>query len=121
MLNVNIKLRTVIALGLAGAALAGSGVASAATVRGLPQATHAPVAVVTAPARSLNIDPGKVGSAGIPGYDDAECQSLADNYNAEQQIANDDQDAGNAQGAGEANDAASYTKGLIDDNCIVID
>ena len=62
MFTIPNKLRTVLALGAAGAALAGSGVA-AATIARAPGSTGAPVVATTPTTIAQPIDANKVGSA----------------------------------------------------------
>jgi hypothetical protein len=80
MFTLTQKLRTIVAISAVGAALASSAVASAAI------SVHQPGAgtrVVTSRLTTVGqiIDPNKVGSAGIPGYDDQACEDLANDAN----------------------------------------
>jgi hypothetical protein len=97
MFTITNKLRTIVALGAVGAALAGSGVASAAP---LPQ----------------NVD-----SAGIPGYSRARCEALATLSDSLETA------SVAAVGGGDPNSAAALaqqqtnTENELENNCIVID
>jgi hypothetical protein len=112
------KIRTAIVVSAVGAALASSGMASAAIVVQKP-GTGTPVVASQPPIVAKPIDPGKVGSAGIPGYTNEVCQSLAglaDNYAgiAEGLAAA----GGNATAAEQASNAYSNK---VEDNCLVQD
>lgn len=125
MFTISNKLRTIVALGAVGAALAGSGVASAATIARVPGSTGAPV-VATAPTTiTQDVDPSKVaGSPGVPGSTDEDCVGLANDINTltgagYANILSGDS-AMSALGEAELNQAGEETQQL-NDNCIVID
>jgi len=124
MFTIPTKLRVVIALGATGAALAGSSVASAMTIQGVHTTRPAPVVVKAAPAVANDpayIDPGKVGSAGIDGYDNAACESLANDYNTATSDGDQDVASGDNDGASTNYNIAHNILNQLNSNCLVID
>jgi len=119
MFTITNKIRTVIAVSTVGAALASSGVASAAI------AVHRPGTVTTIVARptivAQAIDPNKVGSAGIPGYDNAACEQLANQVNSAEQGANLAAYHGDSATANNLYELAQEKDAELEDNCLVID
>jgi len=117
MFTLSRRLRLITAVGAAGAALATSAVASAATP--VHPGTGSPV--VVAPPKAVALDPGKVGSAGQPGWTTAKCEQMAAGLN---KAANDLQTAvnqGDLTGAQlNATLVDSYSE-LIGDHCLVVD
>jgi len=85
MFTLTNKLRTIVAIGAVGTALAPVGVASAATVARLPGAGTSVVASrpITV---AQTIDPSKVGSAN-GNYTDEDCEDLANEVNFDNQQA----------------------------------
>jgi hypothetical protein len=98
MLTITNKLRTIVALGAIGAALAGSGVASAQP-----------------------INPQEVGSAGVAGYDDAMCESLANDHNKAESAGIQAVKDGDASAAQANIDNANGIQSDLEENCLVID
>ena len=118
MFAVTHKLRAIVAMSAVGAALASSGVASAATVVHPPGTVTRTVAVAPT---VVYLDPSKVGSGGQPGWDDATCEQTA-------QAANDWSDVGDQRGAGgdlagqaRAYQIASDLNTEVEEHCIVQD
>jgi hypothetical protein len=121
MLTPTNKLRMLVALGAVGAALASSGVASAATNVRSP-GTVTPTRVVAPPTVvAQTIDPDNVGSAGIAGYDDQKCEDLANRHNDLEWSGYQSLRAGDTKGYNDALDAADDLEDEISDNCIVVD
>ncbi len=120
MFTITNKLCTIVTVGAVGAALASSGVASAASVVHRP-GTGTPVVASQPTTVAQYINPNNVGSAGIAGYDDAHCQSLVNSHNA------DENDAVKAAAAGDALLAQGYAELAgdlqtdLESNCFVID
>jgi hypothetical protein len=119
MLSTN-RLRTIIALGAAGAALTGSSVASAATVVQNP-GPATPVVASSATALAQVIDPNKVFGGVNSGWSTARCEDLANLINSDDALATRAESSGNfAEAANYANDQANRQEQL-DNNCGVID
>jgi hypothetical protein len=110
------KIRTIIAT-----------VAAAFTVAVVPAAAQA------APRPGIHIPPHVVktviaevkdaGSAGIPGYDDAKCQSLLEDYNLAVETFSqelEDGHGGSSRGM-QAIQIAKHAKQEMSDNCLVVD
>jgi hypothetical protein len=118
MFTATNKIRTIIALGTVGAALASSGVASAAVP------VHRPGTVivtrVVAPPTKV-IDATKVGSAGIAGYDDEACEQLASQANSAEKGANSAAADGDSATANDLYGIAQEKDAELEDNCMVID
>jgi hypothetical protein len=126
MFTITGKLRTVVAVSAAGAALASTGVASAATPLRSPLSTHRPVATTTSVAQ-------EAGSAGVPGYDDERCQELlGESLHYEDKFQEDllkaQQTPMGTPEHQQAVDAAHYDtetayqdKQELSDNCLVVD
>lgn len=121
MLTITNKLRTIVILGAIAAALASTGVASAASVARAPGSRLAPVLTTAAPPMTIALDPSKVGDAGIPGYDDARCEGLANDYNTLVQGAEDSLAGGDEAAAGTDGELANRVMSQINNNCLVID
>src|SRR5262249_20047142 len=99
-----------------------TGVASAASVTQKPGSGTPVVATQPQPPiLAMYIDPSKVGSAGIPGYDDAECESLANSHNQEESSALANARNGDALGAKGAADLAAELQTELENNCFVQD
>jgi len=120
MFTVTSRVRALIALGAVAATVGSTAVASAATVGGHRSVTITPI-VVNQPLIA-HVSPVKgAASAGIAGYDDATCASLAQDNNTA--VASGDQ----AQAAGDTNAAisnynlANNIYQQLSDNCMVID
>jgi hypothetical protein len=118
MFTITNKLRAIVAISAVGAAVASSGVASAATVVHLPGTGATTVAAAPA---VVYLDSNKVGSAGQPGWDDAACQQTA-------QAANDWKGVGDQRGANgdlvaqaRAYQIASDLNTEVEEHCIVQD
>jgi hypothetical protein len=135
MSTITSSIRTVIAIGTVGAALASTGVASArslhhhaGTGRAVVVRTIAvssstshlgsggPVIVVSkAATRALD-----AGSAGIPGYDDAACQGLLHDLNTAVDHQEHGITTGNDQEANTYGALANQIYGQLTDNCLVV-
>jgi len=120
MFTITNKLRTVIALSAAGTTLAGSGVASAARVVQKP-GTGTPAVASQPTIVARYIDPNKVGSAGIPGYDTAMCESLANDHNKAESAGIQAVKDGDASAAQANIDNANGIQSVLEENCLVID
>jgi hypothetical protein len=122
MFTITNKIRTIIALGAVGAAVASSGVASAAIPVHRP-GTGTVTRVVAPPTIVADeaIDPNKVGSAGIAGYDDAACEQLANESNAAMKGANAAAGDGDTATANDLYGIAQDKDAELEDNCLVID
>jgi hypothetical protein len=121
MFTVTNKLRTIVAIGAVGAALASSGVGSAATFVRPLGIGRTVVAVQPTTTVAQYIDPHNVGSAGIPGYDNAKCQSLAKAHNADENSAVQSAKNGDAVAAQGFALLAGDLQTDLQDNCLVID
>jgi hypothetical protein len=119
MLTATNKIRTIIALGTVGAALASSGVASAAVPVHRVGTTVAVTRVVAPPTKV--IDATKVGSAGIDGYDDAACEQLASQANSAYKGANSAAADGDKATANDLYGIAQEKNAELEDNCMVMD
>jgi hypothetical protein len=118
MLTATKKIRTIIALGTVGTALASTGVASAAVPVHRP-GTVIVTRVVAAPTKV--IDATKVGSAGIDGYDDAACEQLASQANCAYKGANSAAADGDSATANDLYGIAQEKNPELEDNCMVMD
>jgi hypothetical protein len=124
MFTVTNRIRTIIALGAVGAAAASSGVASAAISVHGPGTGTGNVAKLVAPPRVVPdevVDPNKVGSAGIAGYDNAACEQLANETNAAEKGANSAAGDGDMTTANTLYGVAQDKDAELEDNCLVID
>jgi hypothetical protein len=121
MFTITNKIRTIIAASAVAAALASGGVASAAMLVHRPGTITTKVAppIVTAPAPV--IDPHKVGSAGIAGYDDEACQQLANDVNSTFKGANYAAGQGDSATASDLYDKAQGLDAELEANCMVMD
>jgi hypothetical protein len=112
----NVKSRIAIAaVSVAAVATGATSAASAAMIQRAP-GTTAPVVVKAQTSVALT-----AGSAGIPGYDDAKCESLVNDYNtavdrSEQGLLDNDTATQNTYG-----ELANRIYGQLTDNCLVID
>jgi hypothetical protein len=120
MFTVAHKLRIILAIGIVGAALGASGVASAASAVQKP-GTGTPVVATQPPIVAQYIDPSKVGSAGVPGYDDAECESLANSHNQDENDALNAARNGDSLAAKGAADLAAELQTQLENNCFIMD
>jgi hypothetical protein len=120
MFTITNRLRMLVAVGAVGAALASSGVASAAINVRSP-GTVAPTRVAPPTAVTQTIDPDNVGSAGIAGYDDQKCEDLANQHNNQEWAGFDALRVGDMNGYVSALNAADDTADELSDNCLVID
>lgn len=108
--KIRIAIITVAAVGsLSAAGL--PGLASAAKLPSGTTTTHAPGA---RPAL-------RAGSAGIPGYDDATCEGLANDYNTAIAYANDALNNGEIGRYAYYRNLAQRIYGQVSDNCIVLE
>lgn len=118
MFTITNKLRSVVVVATVGAALAFSGVASAAV------AVHQPgtvAATATAPPVVSDLAPGNVGSAGVPGWDDGTCQAVAQEANNWWAIGDQRGASGDLQGQARAYLIANELDAEVRDNCLVVD
>jgi hypothetical protein len=120
MFTITNRLRMLVAVGAVGAALASSGVASAASVF-QKFGIVTPVVASQSTTVAKPIDPDTVGSAGIAGYDDEMCESLANQHNDYESDGLARLRAGDAQGFNAYMDAADQAEDELDDHCMVID
>ena len=74
--------------------------------------------IVADPPVFTYLDPGKVGSSGQPGWDDAACQSVAQSANDWKAVGDQRDDL---QSSARAYLIASLLEGEVYDNCIVQD
>jgi hypothetical protein len=122
MFTITNKLGTMVAVGVAGAALACSSVASAAIVAQKPGTGTLPRPRAGQPTVVAKyIDPGKVGSAGIAGYTDAYCQQLAGHADYLMGVAAGYAISGDTRSAAKATQASDEVSNEVEDNCIVQD
>jgi hypothetical protein len=121
MFTITNRLRMLVAVGAVGAALASSGVPSAASAFHNPGTATPVVASQTTTVVAKYIDPDNVGSAGILGYDDQRCEDLANQHNDLENAGYDAVRAGNAAGFKASMDAADQVEDQLDGNCMVID
>ena len=120
MFTITDKIRAVIPVIPVIAVGASSGVASAAIPgHRLGAVTTTIVAQPTIVAQAL--DPSKVGSAGIPGYDNAACEQLANQVNSAEQGASLAAYHGDSATANNLYELAQEKDAELEDNCLVID
>jgi hypothetical protein len=120
MFTITSRVRTVIALGAVAATVGSTGVASAATVVGYRPVTSKPV-VVNHP-MIAHVSPVKgAASAGITGYDDAKCASLAQDNNTAVASGDQAEAAGDTDAAISNYNLANNIYHQLSDNCMVID
>jgi hypothetical protein len=67
------------------------------------------------------VDPNKVGSAGIPGWDDKMCQTVAQQSNDWGAEANQRTDNGDFAGAAVAEQISTDLQNKVINNCITVD
>lgn len=113
------KIRTVITALAAVATLSAAGVtdvAAAAPVKSIAVAAHVrPVAKITA------AEVKSAGSAGVKGYGDDTCQSLANDYNTAVNASAEGLLAGDAERAAQNGQLANRIYTQLTDNCLVVD
>ena len=119
MFTITNKLRILIALGAVGATVGSAAVASAATVGHRP-ITITPI-VVNHPMAAHNTPVAGAGSAGITGYDDAKCESLAHDYNTATSYGDQPAQAGDLEGAASNYTVADQIYTQMSDNRMVMD
>jgi len=123
MFTISYKLRAIVALGAADAALAGSGAASAATVLRAP-GTSTTVVASHPTTVAQDIDPSKVGAGGSGQSTDEQCEALANEINSLNNDAQTNLTSNNpsdfALAVAESALASQETQKL-NDNCLVID
>jgi hypothetical protein len=117
MFTITNKLRTIVAIGAVGAALASSGVASAATV--VHQPGTATATAVVAPSVAY-LDPSKFGSAN-PAYSDQRCEDLANLVNQLNSAADAAATAGQYGMARNLGSNAAATESTLNSNCFEMD
>jgi hypothetical protein len=117
------RIRILIALGSVGAAVGCTSVASAAPFVQKP-VTLAPIVVVHQPVATAYSHVGPVqgaGSAGIPGYDDATCASLAQDNNTAVSYGDQAAQTGDTEAEVSYYNQAANIYQQLSDNCMVID
>jgi len=120
MFTITSRFRTLIALGAVAATVGSTGLASAATVGGYRPVTIRPI-VVNQP-MIAHVSPVKgAASAGIAGYDDATCASLAQDNNTAVASGDQAQAAGDTDAAISDYNLANNIYHQLSDNCMVID
>jgi len=67
------------------------------------------------------VDPNKVGSAGIPGWDDKMCQTVAQQSNDWGAEANPRADNGDLAGAAVAEQMSTDLQNKVINNCLTVD
>ncbi len=120
MFTITNKRRTLIAIGAAGAALAGTGVASAATVvhepgTGTPIVTSQPTSVARV------VDPNKVFGAGNPAWPTSRCEALATLINKDDSLGNSESAHGDHAAAAQTFAEEAQDQETLDNNCGVMD
>lgn len=123
MFTITHKLHTIVALGAVGAALAGSGVASAATVVHKP-GTGMTVLASQPTTVAQDIDPSKVGAGGSGQSTDEQCEALANEINSLNNDAQSNLSGNDLSGfdlAVAESALASEETQRLNDNCLVID
>jgi hypothetical protein len=110
------KTRTTIVTLAATLAMAVVPAASQAAVR---PGLHVPPPVKTQTVAEFDV---QAGSAGIPGYDDKKCESLADDVNTAGDIVVEEYDDGtpNSSRAKQAAEIGNKARAEMEDNCMVI-
>jgi hypothetical protein len=108
------KIRTAVIHTTAVAALATPGAASAMIVK---TKLAAPVAALTTHAVAAV---KSAGSAGVPGYDDATCEALLNDYNTAVNHSEDELKSGKSSGT-DYGQLANQIYGQLTSNCLVID
>jgi hypothetical protein len=120
MFTITSRVRSLIALGAVAATVGSTGVASAATVRG-----HRPVAItpiIVNQPLTAHVSPVKgAASAGIAGYDDATCASLAQDNNTAVASGDQAQAGGDTDAAISNYNLANNIYHQLSDNCMVVD
>ena len=113
------KIRSnIIAFSAAGAVLASSGVASAATIVRYSGSVGTPV---LRPPTVSYLDPGKVGGVGQPGYDTAKCEQMAGNLNDATNKLQSDNSKGDLAGVQIDTVLVETWTSQISDHCLVVD
>jgi hypothetical protein len=118
--TITSKIRIIVAISAVGAAVASSGVASAASVVHRP-GTGTPVVASQPTTVAQYINPNNVGSAGIGGYDNPACEHLANQANAAEDGADQAAHNGDSATANTLYDLAAEKYAELEDNCLVID
>jgi hypothetical protein len=126
MFTVTTRIRVLVAVGAAGATLRCAAVASAVPVATQPGAitsvTLKPIVVSQPVTPYADVGPvSGAGSAGVPGYDDATCESLAQDNNTAVSYGDQAQQAGDTDTAGSYYHQAAHIYQQLLDNCLVID
>jgi hypothetical protein len=112
------KLRSVLITVAATAALSATALSGSAAAALAPQPIAQPrLPIVQSVFGYTALD---AGSAGIDGYDDAECQSLLNDYNSARQYADDYAAEGNTAEARTYNNIAHAIWTQMSDNCMVV-
>jgi hypothetical protein len=120
MFTIIHRRRTIAAVGAVVASLASTGVASAA-IQATQPATGTSGAVTSPTVVAKYIDPNKVGSAGVPGYDTAACEILAKAHNSLELRGRRAARDGNVEDAEASFEAAGQEQALLEENCLVVD
>jgi hypothetical protein len=118
MFIITSRIRMLIALGAVGATVGSTAVASAAPVGHVP-VTVRPVVVAHHMTHASPVQ--GAGSAGIAGYDDATCASLAQDNNTAVAAGDQAQQAGDTEAAITDYNLANNIYNQLSDNCMVID
>jgi hypothetical protein len=115
----NSKIRnTIIALGAGATVFASAAVASAAmVVRPGSVGVRPPIPQTTV----TYLDPGKVGGAGQPGYDNAKCEQMANNLNNATNKLQTDNAKGDLAGVQIDTVLVESWASQIGDHCLVVD
>jgi hypothetical protein len=126
MFTITTRIRVLVALGAAGATLGCAAVASAVPIATKPGATTSvtlkPIVVSQPVTPYAHVGPvSGAGSAGVPGYDDATCESLAQDNNTA--VSYGDQAAASGDSEAEVSyyQQAAHIYQQLSDNCLVID
>lgn len=123
MFTITNRIRILIALGAVGAAVGCTAVASAATIAVKP-VTVAPIVTVHHPVATAASHVGPVqgaGSAGIAGYDDATCASLAQDNNTAVSYGDQAAQTGDTEAEISYYNQAANIYQQLSNNCLVID
>ena len=117
MFTITNKIRTIVALSAVGAALASSGIASAATAVRQPGTATTTAA---APPTVAYLDPSKFGSAN-PAYSNQRCEDLANLVNQLNSAAGAAAGAGQYGMARDLGATAAATENTLTTNCFEMD
>ena len=126
MFTINSRIRTLVAIGAVGATVGCTAVASAAPIATKPGAitsvTLKPIIVSQPVTPYMHVGPvSGAGSAGVSGYDDAKCESLAEDNNTAVSYGDQAQQAGDNDAAANFYHQAANIYQQLSDNCLVID